>query len=52
MIPNIIPKQKIVFLGDQNVGKTSIINRFLYDKFDSGEKVSDKITCNKKKMFF
>lgn len=43
MIPNIVPKQKIVFLGDQNVGKTSIINRFLYDKFDSGEKVFTKL---------
>lgn len=39
MIPNIIPKQKIVFLGDQGVGKTSIINRFLYQKFDHSEKV-------------
>lgn len=24
-----------VFLGDQSVGKTSIITRFMYDKFDS-----------------
>jgi len=25
---------KIVFLGDEAVGKTSIINRFLLNKFD------------------
>lgn len=39
MIPAIVPKQKIVFLGDQGVGKTSLINRFLYQKFDNAEKV-------------
>ena len=27
-------KYKIVFLGDQNVGKTSIILRFTQDSFD------------------
>ena len=27
-------KYKIVFLGDQSVGKTSIINRFIYDTFE------------------
>lgn len=32
-------KQKIVFLGDQSVGKTSIINRFIYDSFESAERV-------------
>lgn len=32
----IIPvgKHKLVFLGDQSVGKTSIITRFVYDQFD------------------
>ena len=40
MIPAIVPKQKIVFLGDMSVGKTSVINRFLYEKFDSAEKAS------------
>eukprot|EP00029_Vermamoeba_vermiformis_P000061 TRINITY_DN10065_c0_g1_i1.p1 TRINITY_DN10065_c0_g1~~TRINITY_DN10065_c0_g1_i1.p1 ORF type:complete len:208 (+),score=25.78 TRINITY_DN10065_c0_g1_i1:253-876(+) len=29
-----LSKFKIVFLGDQNVGKTSIITRFIYDTFD------------------
>jgi len=28
-------KFKLVFLGDQSVGKTSIITRFMYDTFDS-----------------
>jgi GTPase SAR1 family protein len=32
-------KYKIVFLGDQNVGKSSIINRFIYDLFDANEHV-------------
>jgi GTPase SAR1 family protein len=28
-----VAKFKLVFLGDQGVGKTSIINRFIYDTF-------------------
>jgi GTPase SAR1 family protein len=28
-----VTKSKIVFLGDQSVGKTSIINRFIFDNF-------------------
>ena len=27
-------KHKIIFLGDQHVGKTCIIERFIYDVFD------------------
>ncbi|KAH3674163.1 hypothetical protein WICPIJ_009648 [Wickerhamomyces pijperi] len=30
-----LSKYKIVFLGEQNVGKTSLITRFMYDTFDS-----------------
>ena len=32
-------KYKIVFLGDQNVGKTSLILRFTQDTFDSSYQV-------------
>ena len=28
-------KFKLVFLGEQSVGKTSLISRFMYDTFDS-----------------
>lgn len=30
-----VPKFKIIFLGDQGVGKSSILNRFAQDKFES-----------------
>lgn len=40
--PSITPlaKYKIVFLGDQGVGKTSIITRFMYDSFDKNYQVT------------
>lgn len=34
-----ISKYKLVFVGDQSVGKTSIINRFMFDTFDGNEHV-------------
>lgn len=36
-VPQIAPlaKYKLVFLGDQGVGKTSLISRFMYDTFDN-----------------
>jgi Ras-related protein Rab-6A len=36
-----LAKYKIVFLGDQSVGKTSIITRFMYDKFDGTYQVGN-----------
>ncbi len=29
-----VPKFKIIFLGDQGVGKSAILNRFSHDKFE------------------
>lgn len=39
-----LAKYKLVFLGDQSVGKTSIITRFMYDKFDTTYQVFQKIS--------
>jgi hypothetical protein len=36
-------KSKLVFLGDQSVGKTSIITRFMYDRFDTSYQVTHVI---------
>jgi GTPase SAR1 family protein len=48
-----LAKYKLVFLGDQAVGKTSIITRFMYDTFDSSYQVrqrfggpSTSVLCN------
>lgn len=37
-----LAKYKLVFLGDQSVGKTSIITRFMYDKFDTTYQVGER----------
>lgn len=39
-----LAKYKLVFLGDQSVGKTSIITRFMYDKFDTTYQVFQKFS--------
>lgn len=38
-----ILKYKIVFLGDQSVGKTPIITRFIYDSFEGSKTVNNFI---------
>ena len=38
-----LAKYKLVFLGDQSVGKTSIITRFMYDKFDNTYQVNRSV---------
>lgn len=40
-----LAKYKLVFLGDQSVGKTSIITRFMYDKFDTTYQVYRSKLC-------
>lgn len=34
-----ITKFKVTFVGDQNVGKTSIISRFIQDSFEATSNV-------------
>ncbi|ODQ67778.1 ras-domain-containing protein [Nadsonia fulvescens var. elongata DSM 6958] len=34
-ISEVVEKYKLVLLGDQSVGKTSLISRFMYDTFDA-----------------
>ena len=41
---------KLVFLGDQSVGKTSIITRFIYDTFDSNYSVCPSISQKQASM--
>eukprot|EP00188_Purpureofilum_apyrenoidigerum_P002353 Plantae.Rhodophyta-Purpureofilum_apyrenoidigerum.ctg2450.p1 GENE.Plantae.Rhodophyta-Purpureofilum_apyrenoidigerum.ctg2450~~Plantae.Rhodophyta-Purpureofilum_apyrenoidigerum.ctg2450.p1 ORF type:complete len:213 (-),score=42.18 Plantae.Rhodophyta-Purpureofilum_apyrenoidigerum.ctg2450:401-1039(-) len=44
-------KYKLVFLGDQSVGKTSIITRFMYDKFDNNYQATIGIDFLSKTMY-
>ena len=39
-----ISKFKVVLVGDQNVGKTSVISRFIQDAFDSQSTVRSVVT--------
>ena len=51
--PTIAPlaKYKLVFLGDQGVGKTSIITRFMYDSFDKNYQATIGIDFLSKTMY-
>ncbi len=46
-----LAKYKIVFLGDQGVGKTSIITRFMYDSFDKNYQATIGIDFLSKTMY-
>ncbi|RDY04200.1 Ras-related protein RABH1d, partial [Mucuna pruriens] len=46
-----LAKYKLVFLGDQSVGKTSIITRFMYDKFDTNYQATIGIDFLSKTMY-
>ena len=47
-----LSKYKLVFLGDTGVGKTSIINRFMFDTFDGKDHVILKCLPEKYFMHF
>ncbi|KAA8497760.1 Ras-related protein RABH1d [Porphyridium purpureum] len=49
--PTPLAKYKLVFLGDQSVGKTSIITRFMYDKFDNNYQATIGIDFLSKTMY-
>eukprot|EP01010_Urceolus_cornutus_P000906 NODE_1411_length_930_cov_270.926220_g1088_i0.p1 GENE.NODE_1411_length_930_cov_270.926220_g1088_i0~~NODE_1411_length_930_cov_270.926220_g1088_i0.p1 ORF type:complete len:245 (+),score=45.46 NODE_1411_length_930_cov_270.926220_g1088_i0:61-735(+) len=46
-----LAKYKLVFLGDQSVGKTSIITRFMYDTFDKQYQATIGIDFLSKTMY-
>jgi len=47
-----LAKYKLVFLGDQSVGKTSIITRFMYDNFDRHYQATIGIDFLSKTMYW
>ena len=49
--PNIeIPKFKLIFLGDQGTGKSSILNRFINDKFEENYQATIGLDFNSKNV--
>ena len=46
MVQNIYHSFKLVFLGDECVGKTSIINHFIYKTFQANYQVINYIDLN------
>jgi len=49
---NVSQKYKIVLLGDQSVGKTSIINRFIFDTFDGKDHPTVGIDFISKTLYY
>lgn len=50
-VSNPLRKFKLVFLGEQSVGKTSLITRFMYDTFDSAYQATIGIDFLSKTMY-
>ncbi|KAI8063740.1 small GTP binding protein RAB6A [Gongronella butleri] len=48
---NPLQKSKLVFLGEQSVGKTSLITRFMYDTFDNTYQATIGIDFLSKTMY-
>merc|ERR1719428_1850352 len=48
---NPLRKFKLVFLGEQSVGKTSLITRFMYDSFDNNYQATIGIDFLSKTMY-
>uniref|UniRef100_A0A8C5L730 Ras-related protein Rab-6A n=1 Tax=Jaculus jaculus TaxID=51337 RepID=A0A8C5L730_JACJA len=48
---NPLRKFKLVFLGEQSVGKTSLITRFMYDSFDNTYQATSGIDFLSKTMY-
>ena len=45
-----VPKFKIIFLGDQGTGKSSILNRFVSDKFNPNYQATIGLDFNSKNV--
>lgn len=50
-VNSLLRKYKLVFLGEQSVGKTSLITRFMYDTFDSAYQATIGIDFLSKTMY-
>ncbi|KAJ2629852.1 Ras- protein Rab-6B, partial [Coemansia sp. RSA 1287] len=48
---NLSRKHKLVFLGEQGAGKTSVITRFMYDTFDTTYQATIGIDFLSKTMY-
>jgi len=49
--PTTVKKTKVVFLGEQSVGKTSLITKFMYDTFDNTYQATIGIDFLSKTMY-